>query len=429
MLRIPAIHCVTATAGAEVYQSGLKAAEAVPFLLGGHDPRSQNWKNLPQSLRSIYEVLQRKTAKSRREAVKRYARNRMAPGATWIGGFPSLVVGMPLPQTFEGLTDDTPKAGVLRVSLSTKTPNILLDGLGRLTGVLDLMDDETQPDNIRDWAANTVIPLTIFAAKAGETLTYEELGQLFHDFNALSTPVAKGQAVDLDKSDLYIRAATEVGRLEIIADHGGSDERAVSIPKSGKVWTTKTVLLKAVRAAADGPGSHVDHIRDTIEDAYLDSPDAQLELVNRFDNALTVFVAELPGAEVPEPPTLLRSATWWVAFGLVLHDLYGRRYDGARVSAEAAERMIRRLAKVDWSLGNPDFSFLGTSVEEKATGKRPVDDQGRPAINRFYGGSKAYYNLAAFMRNRIGLHEIVDYGDDYGASIAIGDNGAVVAAE
>ena len=72
---------------------------------------------------------------------------------------------------------------------------------------------------------------------------------------------------------------------------------------------------------------------------------------------------------------------------------------------------------MDWGLGNPDFRFLGDSVEEKATGAKPRDAEGREMLNRFFGGQKAYYNLAAYIREKIGLKENIDYGDDYGATL------------
>ena len=55
----------------------------------GHDPRSKNWRNLPEDTRSIYEFLQRKTAKSRRDSIGGYIDERMSEDALVIGAFPS----------------------------------------------------------------------------------------------------------------------------------------------------------------------------------------------------------------------------------------------------------------------------------------------------------------------------------------------------
>jgi hypothetical protein len=124
------------------------------------------------------------------------------------------------------------------------------------------------------------------------------------------------------------------------------------------------------------------------------------------------------------PKTLLRTATWWVAFGLLLHDLHAS-YDGARIGEQEREAMLHRMAAIDWSLGNPDFSFLGNSVEAKDTGQKPVDDQGRPVVNQFFGGAKAYYNLAAYIRQLVGIKAKVNYGSEYGTSLTFNDDGSI----
>jgi hypothetical protein len=422
MLRLPAIKC-SSTASASIYQTAMKLHDLVPYLLNGHDPRSQNWKNLPADIQDMYAKLQRKTNQKRREAMSNYIERRMAPGGYWIGAVPPIVIGMRMEQPFVS-TGDEDTAGFLKVQTRLDRPNILLDGLGRVTGYLDTMNNEGLDIPIRTWAGEAVLPIMLVTPLEGKELTLDQLGQLFHDMNTLATPVGKGQAVDLDKSDLYIQTTTSVGLLAIIASQGGTDDRAVSIPRSGEVWTTKTVLLKAVRAAAEGPGGHVDHIRDEIADAFLKSPREQAVIIDRFDETLSVFVGALPNGRVPTSGTLLRTATWWTAFGLVLHDLYAS-YDGKRLGEDTRVAIVRKMASIDWGLGNPDFAFLGTSVEEKGTGKKPVDDQGRPLINRFFGGSKAYYNLAAYIRHVIGLREKVTYGSDYGSSLVFDEQGRV----
>lgn len=426
MLKLPVIKCDSTTRAA-VYQTGVALHAIVPWLLTGHDPRSQNWKNLPPAVQNLYLKLQRKTTKPRREDAKTYVVNRMSPRAKWIGAFPSLVIGMPLSQDFKSLGDDDfEQMGVLKVRTDLKHPNVVLDGLGRLTAYLDTLEDEGV--DLAEWASKITVPLTIIAGDNGNTLTDDEMGQLFHDLNTLQVPVSKGQAIDLDRSDLYVITTNEVGALDIIQQYGGMDNRAVSIGKNSDVWTTKTILLKAVRAAAEGPGGHVDHVRDKLANAWLTPENAQ-ELVERFDESLTTFVDAVGG--VPETDTLLRTAAWWVAFGLVLHDLYGT-YEGATISEQQRERFLRRMGSIDWGLGNPDFQFLGSSVQEKdrKTGDfkpKPVDEKGREVINRFYGGSKAYYNLAAYIRQQIRLRESVpNYGSDYGASVSFDEEGHVI---
>jgi hypothetical protein len=426
MLKLPVIKC-DSTTNAALYQTGVALHAIVPWLLTGHDPRSQNWNSLPPVVQHLYLKLQRKTTKARREDAKAYVINRMSPRAKWIGAFPALVIGMPLSQEFKSLGDeDFEQMGVLKVRNDLKHPNVVLDGLGRLTAHLDTLEEEGL--DLADWSSNITVPVTIIAGNNGHTLTEEEMGQLFQELNTLQEPVSKGQAIDLDRSDLYVIATNDVGALDIIQQYGGMDNRAVSIGKNSDVWTTKTILLKAVRAAAEGPGGHVDHVRDKISNAWL-RPDNTHELIERFEESLITFVDAVGG--VPDTDTLLRTAAWWVAFGLVLHDLYDT-YEGATISDQQRERFLRRMGTIDWGLGNPEFQFLGSSVQEKErkTGEfkpKPVDEQGREVINRFYGGSKAYYNLAGFIRQKIDLRDsLPSYGSDYGASVTFDEEGHVI---
>ncbi len=428
MLKLPVIRCDSTTRAA-IYQTGVTLHDIVPYLLTGHDPRSSNWSSLPPVVQNLYLKLQRKTTKARRDDAKAYVVNRMSPRAKWIGAFPSLVIGMPLSQEFKSYGDeDFENMGVLKVRNDLKRPNVVLDGLGRLTAYLDTLEDDDV--DLTDWASEVMVPVTIIAGVNGNTLSEDEMGQLFHDLNTLQVPVSKGQAIDLDRSDNYVIVTNDVGSLDVVTQYGGMDNRAVSIGKNSDVWTTKTILLKAVRAAAEGPGGHVDHVRDKVQNAFL-TPETSSDLIARFEESLVTFVDALGG--VPETDTTLRTAAWWVAFGLILHDLY-RSYEGAEISDQHRERLLRRMASIDWGLGNPEFAFLGTCVAEKdrktgAFKPKPVDEQGREVINRFYGGSKAYYNLAAFVRQKIALRDVVPYGNDYGTSVSFDNDGHVIASE
>ena len=429
MLRIPAIKC-SQTTKANTYQTAMRINELVAFLLGGADPRSQNWKNLNSDVRAMYEKLQRTTSKSRRDSMVKYYKRRMAPGASWIGAVPPLVVGMRMAQPFVvSAPDESDTVGYLKVQTHFDKANVLLDGLGRVTGFLDMIDEKGES---ADWAGEVVLPIMLVTPPDGQAeLSHDELGQLFHDMNTLAKPVSQGQAVDLDKSDPYIQVTNRIADLAVIAAQGGVDDRATSISKKGTVWTTKTILLKAVRAASEGPGSHVDHIREEIEDAFMQGAKQEGEILARFEDALEVFIDALPNKTVPTEATLLRKPAWWMAFGLLLHDLH-RNYGGERLSNDERERLLRRVAAIDWGLGNPEFHFLGSSVEDKKTGVKPIDDKGREVINQFHGGAKAFYNLAAMIRQKISLKDKVTYGADYGSSLSLNSDGAAqpaVAAE
>jgi hypothetical protein len=421
MLRIPVIRCGI-TKHAEIYQSAIKVQWLVPFLLGGYDPRSQFWGRLPEAVRDMYQTLQRTIVKKRREGLKNYAVNRMSPISMWIGAFPPIVIGMPLAQTFVANGSAEPPRGDLQISPDMRHPNLMLDGLGRVTAMLDAMDSDDP--KIREWAQDAELPVMLITGVPGKPLSHEEFGQLFFDFNTLSVPVSQGQAVDLDQSNPYIQVAGRVCELDAIKAQGGYDARATQVGKSSSAWVTKSIMVKAVRAAAQGPGSHVDHVRDQIDQKteWMSTNERAQKVLDRFADALGVVTEALPGGRVPARGTLLRTPAWWIAFGLLLNDLFGT-YEGAAISEEKRAAFLRQIAKIDWGLGNPELGFLGTAVADKR-GSLPVDGQGRPMLNRFHGGSKAYYNLAAFIRAKIHLRgTVAGYGPDYGASLIFDTDG------
>lgn len=429
MLKLPVTRC-EANDKLAYYQTSVQVKDIVPYILGGQDPRSSNWSRLAPVVQNLYEKLQRKTTKSRREEVERYIANRMAPNALWIGAFPPIVIGVPTPQEFKPHDDQDnyESIGLLRLTNDLNYPNVVIDGLGRLSGLIEISLDKDADPAVREWASKFRVPILLITGNNGHTLTTEELGQLFFDFNVLGTPVSKGHAIDLDVSDPYIIVSGRVGDLKVVRRFGGMDDRATSIGKG--VWTTKSILLKSVRAAAEGAGAWVDHVRDSISNPWMDTEARKTEVIERFDVVLTALTEQFDGDGFLPSYTLLRTPVWWTAIGLIIHDLY-RSYDGGAFTEEMRQTLLRRLAKIDWSLGNPEFSFLGAPVadRDRKTGELkpiPTDSQGRPVITRFHGGSKAYFNLAAFLRRKIGLYEAVSYGDDYGVSIHFDPSGKII---
>ncbi len=80
----------------------------------------------------------------------------------------------------------------------------------------------------------------------------EELGQLFHDFNFLVQPIALGQAVDLDQSDVAIGLTNTLGECPAIKKHCGMERRAANLGKKSTAPVAKQVLLRFVKVACEG---------------------------------------------------------------------------------------------------------------------------------------------------------------------------------
>jgi len=389
----------------DIFSTTISVSEIYTLL--GHDPRSNKWKVLPEELRSTYEKLQRKTTKARRESTERYITHRIGPKSYCIGAFPAIAIGVSEPQEFKPAWPDDPDRenfGTLMFVATPENRRILLDGLGRVSAAMDLWLDSSQPEEIRRFAGSMSLPVTIFAGtKERGELTIEHLGQLFHDFNVLGVPVSKGQAIDLDHSDIYIGLVNSLADLPVFKNNGGIDHRATKLGVNSKNLAVKSALLKFARAAMEGPGAHVDHIRDQIDNPNL-TPDTLWDAITSIEDFLNHLQASM-GPHFTNHTYIHLSNPGWVALGLLYHDLYVVLSD--KITEQARATYVDRLGKIDWSPSNPDFlEFLGTAkLGDDGT---PVTDQsGKKEIGRFYGGQRAFYNLAAYLRYKLGLDKML----------------------
>src|SRR5215472_33044 len=86
------VPCVQGSFGTRLVAYTTQVSPKQIINLLGHDPRSKNWKRLPDDLRQIYEYLQRKTNLSRRESVSTYIEERLGPNSICIGAFPAVSI-------------------------------------------------------------------------------------------------------------------------------------------------------------------------------------------------------------------------------------------------------------------------------------------------------------------------------------------------
>jgi DndB-like DNA-sulfur modification-associated protein len=236
----------------------------------GHDPRSP-WKSAPAEVRQVYEQVQRKTDKERKTRLRSFILDRMVQEeGNWVGGLPSIAIGIQNPQEFEPHDLKKPEAGVVQLDTSPTNLRIMIDGLGRISSAMDALDDPAVPSALKEKLRRLYIPVTLYMPHLGQKpLTVDELGQLFHDFNVLQATVSKGMAIDLDKSDIYVRLAERLSDQKVFIDHGGVDHRGGATARRGAL-VTKMTLVKVIRAAVEGPGSHVDHYTDVVNTPHLE---------------------------------------------------------------------------------------------------------------------------------------------------------------
>jgi hypothetical protein len=405
------------------YVTQVRASQIVTLL--GHDPQSKSWSRLPQDLRTAYEYLQRKTTKSRREAAKRYIRQRIAPGSPVVGAFPPIAIGVVRPLDFQSYKEKFSNAGLpdgvgeLQFSLATSDTRILLDGLGRVSGALELIEEGNQAI-----ADSFTFGLAIYAPIKG-TLTPVQLGQLFHDFNFLAVPVSAGQAIDLDQSDPHIAIVNTLSDAPVIKDNGGIEPRAASLGTKSTALVAKRVFLRFVRAATEGPA-----FLHTLREVPADEANVTIE--NVFHNSVRIerFLTQLADQMGPDRfrqrDSIHLTAPGWNAMAVIYHDIE-HVLAGKLVGADR-EKVIAEIALIDWSRANPDWvGLLGDPAKDENGIEIPNPSTGRADLGKLYGGQQAITKLVNYMREKTSLGEHLK---NAGLSVALtdADLGAVEAA-
>ncbi len=288
--------------------------------------------------------------------------------------------------------------GEIEFDLSATNLRILLDGLARVTGALDLADD-----NKADLAACFSFPVTIFApTERYGKVDVGELGQLFHDFNFLQTPVSTGQAVDLDQSNIYIQLTGALGGVPIIAENGGVEPRARSLGSKSTALVAKQVLLRFVKGACEGPA-----FQHTLRDLPESQPNLTLltfdALKLRLENFLTEIGERMGRTRFRDHDSLHLSSPGWNALGVIFYDIQFVLSD--RLSAGEQSKVFDRIAGIDWSRSNPDWiKLLGDPAVDEG-GNELKDSEGQIKLGKLYGGQQAITKLIDYIRKRSGMTE------------------------
>lgn len=373
----------------------------------GHDPRGKNWGRLPIELREIYQYLQRKTSKDRRESIAGYIDERFGTDPLTIGAFPAISIALSNPAEFVPYDSEgkrIPQAvGELMVDLSVNTKRILIDGLGRVTGALDLIDEGRL-----EAVANFLFPVTIFAPlpDSKHELSWRQLGQLFHDFNYRVHPVSRQHAIALDASDLYIVLANKLGDAWFIKEHGGVAVRAASLGKKSTELVVQSVLVRAVRGACEGRQFQESNL------AHLENGNLNRDTMLTVKSSLEDFFGGLAGRmgdRWAEHNSIHLAAPGWQALGVVHHDLVYR----LNMGEADRNRVLDRIAAIDWSRFNADWIQAGLGVAEidKATGEPIKDGKGRTKIALTGAGRSNVQRVLDYVRAKAGYADRIK-GDE-----------------
>lgn len=377
-----------------IFQTTINPGDLEQFL--GHDPRGEYWKLLPDDLRKMYEYLQRKTSAQRRHGTARYTIDRLGPDRYYIGGYPAISVGMTSAARFVSMSERDsnidPDVGIVYVDLSSRNTRVLLDGLARVAGVLDICDNDKEGK----FAHGFTFAVTVFAPKESRgDLNLEELGQLFHDMNFKQTSVSKAHALALDRSDIHTILTNEIGDLPVILRAGGMEVRASSLGKKSTAIVVQQVLRRFVRGATEGKAAQMD-------DKYTPSkPNLTAQTREFFKREIESLLEGLSARmeqRFVQRDSLHLSSAGWQAIGLVFHDIIVRLQDN--LTSDERDTILTDIAAIDWGRHNPDWIPQLGQPELAPNGEPIVDDQGRPRVALGRGGRQTVWTMADYIREK-----------------------------
>ena len=382
---------VAAVQGAYGHRLATYATQVSPRSLEaflGHDPRSRLWKKLDPELMAIYQQLQKLTTADRLKSIQSYIRKRLHRTAIICGGFPAISVAVKQPLRFQPFDsgNDLAGAGTLHLDMSKSNVRVVLDGLARVSSVIELV--ETASDGSLNDAERKAIgtlldefslPVIVFAPREDDKpLEMRELQQLFADFNFKQTSISSSMAISMDSSDIYIDAMRKLGETSIIRDFGGVERRSASLGSKSTALVVQQNLLRFVRAAAEGDRfveakaniSRTDNARLTEENL--------LEFTTNLEVFLRGIAAGLGAARFSDTKNGVHlSGPGWSALGVIFYDL------DATLEINDLATVSKKIGAIDWTRDAPFWSdvmrekngkmtFIGGGTESRQAIRRKV---------------------------------------------------------
>lgn len=331
----------------------------------GHDPRSKFWKKLPGDIAAIYSKVQRATAKPRLESIRSFIETRFTADAPLIGAIPAVSIAVQNHVAFEPAEQkDLRGVGHISVDHSSRNARIVVDGVGRLSAVLELLEqsyDSAVPEEerlrLKALLETFTVPVVIYAPYPDSPpLSIQEMGQLFFDFNFRQVPVAARIAISLDRSDAHILATNRLAKVsKAISENGGMEERAASLGKNSNAVVVQAVLLRFVRGALEGE-AYADNVKAPVTDPRINLGNVN-EQVEDLAEFLDAFASALPDSFGADRRSVYLSSPGWQALGVIYNDVVVRLQVPDRLS------FARALARIDWSREGPLWKDLMVASE------------------------------------------------------------------
>jgi DGQHR domain-containing protein len=365
----------------------------------GHDPRSRFWKKLDPELVQIYSQLQRVTMPERLRAIQAYIRRRFSEQAVVCGAFPAISVAVKHHLRFQPFetNNDLEGAGTLHLDMSKSNSRIVLDGLARVSGVIELVElanHETLTDQERqtlnDLLEQFSLPMVIFAPRDDKPLDMREMKQLFADFNFKQLSISPSLAITHDSSDIYIEATRRLGTEGVIKGHGGMEIGRASLGSKSTALVVQQNLLRFVRGASEGDRfTEAKTNIEKIESNRLTEQnlDEFVRSVNRFLGGVAAGMGSVRFGDTKNGIHL--SGPGWGALGVVFYDL------DAVLRVHDLEAAGRRLGEIDWQRGAPFWADV----------MRQKDVRGKSVITFVGGGYESRQALRRKVHQYLGTWE------------------------
>lgn len=374
-------------------------AGAIETILG-HDPRSRHWRQLSDDIRDIYEKLQRATTPKRLDAIVRYIRYRFIDRSVILGAFPAISIAVEHPTEFEAYASISDSGvGVLHFDLSRRNRRIMVDGLGRASAAMELVEMSEASDlsaEVRAALAKLLsefsLPTVFYVPAPGtSSFTIEEMQQLFHDFNFKVQAVPDRVAIALDHSDLYIGLTNKIGRSDIITHHGGMERKAASLGRKSTAIVVQQNLLRFVRGATEGERFLEAKNNSDVANPHL-TEDTLPIYEDKIVEFLSSFALSMGETAFKDRDSLHLTSPGWGALGIIFHDLYDR------LNVQDLLAAASKLGQLDWHRSAELWSEL---VRER------MDKNGETVLGLAGGGAQTRRAITRAARQFLGIDKLL----------------------
>lgn len=373
------------------YATQISPRDLEAFL--GHDPRSRVWKKLDPELMDIYSQLQRTTNADRLRAIQSYIRKRFTHQAVIVGAFPAISVAVKRHMRFDPFASENnlAGAGTLHLDMSKSNARIVLDGLARVSGVIELVELANHEDLTSEdrEALNGVLdefslPLIIFSPREPDKpLDLREMRQLFADFNFKQTSISPTMAMAKDSSDIYIEATRRLAERGVIKANGGMETKSASLGAKSTALVVLQNLVRFTRGAAEGDrfteaktNVDIDEEARRLNEGNLDA------FVGKVEDFLAGMAEAMGNQAFSDTKNAIHlSGPGWGAIGVVFHDL------DATLGLPDMKELGHKVGEIDWSRsaefwsdvmrekevrGKMVMTFLGGGYESRQAIRRKV---------------------------------------------------------